>query len=347
VQYNGQAGSRQTLGNDQLTWEEALQTNVGVDFAILNNRIFGSIDVFKEDTKNQLLNIQLPADAGYTAIRGNVGNVENKGLELELGAVVIDVAGFQYRTSFNGTWIANKVTDLGPGVERLNLGGFGTVLLNEPIGVYEGVPYAGVNPANGKAMWLDINNQPVYVTTVDDRRIIGNTLPKAYGGWTNTFKYRGIGLEVFFQYQVGQDAFLGDMYNLSYSGSSTDNQLVSQLAYWRQPGDITNVPAPWEGGNRDGYDLRAPGFAPTRFLADAGYVRLKQVTLGYDLPGTLLSKIRLRKVNVFVQAMNLVTWTDYPGIDPEVVNANNLQNVSTYGNYPNGKQITFGINLGL
>jgi hypothetical protein len=195
-------------------------------------------------------------------------------------------------------------------------------------------------------MWLDINNNPVYSVTTADRRIIGYTLPTKFGGWTNSFSYKGISLEVFFQYQLSADAFLGDMYNLAYSGASNDNQLATQLEYWRQPGDITNVPAPWEGGSRDGFDIRFPGLAPDRFIADAGYVRLKQVTLGYDLPVNLISKVGLRKVKIFAQGMNLITWTKFAGIDPEVTVGNNLINTSTYGNYPNGKQLTMGITLG-
>jgi hypothetical protein len=329
-----------------LEWERAKSLNAGIDYAFLANRIYGSIDVFREDTESQLLPVQLPEDSGYTTITGNIGNVRNEGIELELGAMILDKAGFQYRSSVNVTFIKNEVTDLGPGVERLAVGAFGQLIKGEPIGIVEGVPYYGVNPANGKAMWLNIDNEPRYVTTVADRRIIANTLPKSFGGWTNSFSYKGISLEVFFQFQMGADAFLGDMYNLSYSGSSGDNQLVSQLDYWKQPGDITNVPAPWEGGSRDGYDLRFPGLAPSRFVADASYVRLKQITLGYDLPVALVSKAGFRKVNVFAQAMNLLTWTKFPGIDPEVVTANNFQNTSTYGNYPNGKQITLGITLG-
>lgn len=346
IQYNGQPGTRQGLGNDQLTWEEAKNLNIGLDYALFNNRLYGSIDVFREDTGNQLLGVQLPGDSGYTSVTGNIGNVRNEGIELELGGVILDKGGFLYRSSLNMTFIRNEVTDLGPGVTRLNVNAFGTVLLGHPIGVFEGVPYAGVNPANGKAMWLNANNQPVYVTTDADRRVIANTLPKSFGGWTHSLSYKGISLEVFFQYHLGADAFLGDMYNLAYAGSSTDNQLVSELNYWRQPGDITNTPAPWEGGSRDGFDQRFPGFAPSRFLADGGYVRLKQVTLSYDVPTTILSKVGIRKVNVFAQALNLATWTEFPGIDPEVVNSNNLGNTSTYGNYPNGKQITFGLNLG-
>lgn len=344
-QYNGTAAVRQNIANDLLSWERAKQANIGIDFAFFADRLFGTLEVFQENTEDQLLTVQLPGDSGYTAITGNVGNVLNEGIEIELGGTVLDVAGFQYRSSLNMTFIRNEVTELLPGVDRIATN-FGTTLVGEPVGVIEGVRYAGVNPANGKAMWYNAAGQPSYVNVTADREIIGNALAKRFGGWTNSFSYKGINLEVFFQYQLGADSFLGDMYNLAYSGSSTDNQLVSQLDYWKEPGDITNVPAPWEGGSRDGYDQRFPGFAPSRFVADAGYIRLKQITLGYDLPASILSKVGLRKVNVFVQAMNLATWTKYPGIDPEVVVANNLGNVSTYGNYPNGRQLSFGATVG-
>ncbi len=343
IQYLGGAGTRQTLGNDALSWERAVQTNIGIDFEIMAGRFFGSVDAFSEDTEQQLLPIQLPEDSGYTSIRGNIGNVNNKGIEIELGGTVFDKGGFSYRTSFNYTIIKNEVTDLGPGVEQINAN---AIQKGKSLGIIWGVPYAGVNPANGKPMWYDINNVPSYTTTAADGRIIGYTLPRNFGGWTNSFAYKKIKLEVFFQYQLDADSFLGDMYNLSYSGSSADNQLASQLEYWKQPGDITNVPAPFEGGNRDGYDLRFPNNAPSRFVADAGYIRLKQVTLSYDLPTAFLSKAGIRRLNLFVQAMNLATFTKFPGIDPEVVNANGFAGVSTYGNYPNGKQITFGVNLG-
>ncbi len=342
IQYLGGAGTRQTLGNNALSWERALQTNIGLDFALFSNRVYGSVDVFREDTQDQLLSIQLPEDAGYTSIRGNIGNVRNEGIEVELGAVVFDKAGFQYRTSLNYTLIKNEVTDLGPGVDRIG----NTYIKGEPIGFIWGVPYAGVNPSNGKPMWYDINDVPSYTTTAADGRIIGYTLPKSFGGWTNSFSYKSIKLEVFFQYQLGADGILGDMYNLAYAGSSSDNQLVSQLDHWKQPGDITNVPAPWQGGVRDGYDLRFPNNTPSQYVSDAGYIRLKQVSLSYDLPAALLSKAGIRKVNVFAQAMNLLTFTKFAGIDPEVVVANNFQNVSTYGNYPNGKQLTLGLTLG-
>lgn len=345
-QYNGTSAVRQVIANDLITWERAKQFNLGVDFSFFADRLFGTVEVFQENTEDQLLPTQLPADSGYGSIRSNIGNVLNEGLEIELGGTILDVAGFQYRSSFNITFIRNEVTDLVPGQERLAVGTFGQLIKGEPIGIIEGVPYAGVNPANGKAMWYNIDGEPVYTTTVADRRIIAKMLPSSFGGWTNSFSYKGINLEVFFQYQLGADSFLGDMYNLAYNGSSTDNQLVSQMDYWKEPGDITNVPAPWEGGVRDGYDQRFPTLAPSRYVADASYIRLKQITLGYDLPSSLLSKVGLRKVNVFVQAMNLVTWTKYPGIDPEVVVANSLLNTSTYGNYPNGRQLSFGATVG-
>lgn len=342
-QYLGSAGTRQTLGNDLLSWERAKQLNIGIDYSLFNDRIYGTVDVFREDTEDQLLDIPLPGDSGYGVIKGNAGNVRNEGIELEIGAVVLTRGDFQYRTSFNVTFIKNEITDLGPGVEQIGTSYF----VGESIGTIYGVPYAGVNPANGKAMFYDINGKPVYTAQTEDGRIIGDVIPDSYGGWTNSFTYKGLSLEVFFQYQLGADAFLGDMYNIAASGSYNDNQLVSQLSYWKKPGDITNVPKPMEGGVIDGYGQQAAGdYGTSRYVADAGYIRLKQVSLGYDLPSSLVSKIKFRKARVFVQAMNLATFTKFPGIDPEVVNANNTNNVSTYGNYPNGRQFTAGVSLG-
>jgi TonB-dependent starch-binding outer membrane protein SusC len=341
-QYLGGSGTRQNLGNDLLSWEEATQSQVGLDFAFFANRLYGSLDVYREDTKNQLLNTPLPGDSGYGSVIGNTGNVRNEGIELEIGAVVIDRGGFKYRTDFNVTFNRNRVTDLG-GEDQIGT----TLFLNQPIGTIWGIPYAGVNPANGKAMWYDINGLPTYSGLTADGRIIGRTLPKNYGGWTNSFSFKGISLEVFFQYQLGNDAFLGDLYNLSQSGAYNDNQLVSQLDYWKNPGDITNVPKPYEGGSVDGYSQGYTGnYGTGRFVVDAGYVRLKQVTLSYDLPAAVLSKIKFRRVNIFAQAMNLLTFSKFPGIDPEATGANSDQGTSTYGNYPNGKQFTAGVTLG-
>jgi TonB-linked SusC/RagA family outer membrane protein len=344
AQYNGNPGQRPIrLENDLLSWEREEQITIGVDFAVLGSRLYGAVDFWRSDTDDQLFTIPLPSDSGFGGITGNAGSVRNQGIEIELGAVVVDAGGFKYTTDFNISFQENELTELPNGEERIG----NDLIVGEPVNFVYGVPYAGVNPANGKAMWYDSLGNPVYRTQERDGRVLGSSIPKTFGGWAHNLSYKGITLEVFFQYSLDYKTFLGDLYNLAYAGATNDNQLVSQLDRWQEPGDITNVPIAVDGGQVDGFDQRFPGFAPSRFVDDGGYIRLKQVTLGYDLPISVLDRIGLKRFYVFAQALNLYTWTNYSGIDPEVIEYNNNAGISTYGTYPNGKQFTLGVNIGL
>ncbi len=343
-QYNGNPGQRPIrLANDLLSWEREEQITLGLDFAILGSRIYGAVDFWRSDTEDQLFSIPLPSDSGFGSITGNAGSVRNQGIEIEVGGVIVDQGGFRYSSDFNISFQENELTELPNGDERIG----NTLIVGEPINFIYGVPYAGVNPANGKAMWYDSLGVPVYNVQERDGRVLGSTIPSTFGGWAHNFSYKGITLEVFFQYSLGHITFLGDLYNLAYSGATNDNQLVSQLERWQEPGDITNVPIAVDGGQVDGFDQRFPGFAPSRFVDDGGYVRLKQVTLGYELPVSVLNRIGLKRLYVFAQGLNLLTWTKYSGIDPEVVEFQNNAGGSSYGTYPNGQQLTLGVNIGL
>ena len=344
VQYLGNAGQRPIrLANDLLSWEREEQITLGIDFAVLNSRLYGAVDVFRSDTEDQLFNIPLPTDSGFGSIRGNAGNVRNEGIEVEIGAVVLDVGGFRWNSDFNITFLRNELTALPGGDERIG----NALIVGEPVNFIFGVPYAGVNPANGKAMWYDTLGNPVYTVQQRDGRVLGSSIPSRFGGWNNVFTYKGLSLTVFFQYSMGHKIFNGDLYNLAASGSFRDNQLVSQLDRWQNPGDITNVPIAFEGGVVDGFDQQFPGFGPSRYVSDGGYIRLKQLTLAYEFQPALLSRIGFKRIQVFGPALNLVTWTKYDGIDPEVIEFNNNAGFSSFGAYPNGRQYSIGVNLGI
>ncbi|MDH5598335.1 MAG: TonB-dependent receptor [Cyclobacteriaceae bacterium] len=343
-QYLGGAGSIPTvLQNDLLGWEREKQINLGIDFAILSSRISGAIDFWRSNTQDQLLAIPLPSDSGFGGITGNAGNVLNEGIELEIAGTIINGSELRWDSRFNISFQRNELTALPNGEDRIG----NDLIVGEPVGFIWGVEYAGVNPANGKAMWYDTLGMPVYTAQERDAKILGSTIPTKFGGWSNVVSYKGLSMEIFFQYSMGHKVFLGDGYNLAASGSFRDNQLVSQLDRWQQPGDVTNVPMPIDGGYIDGYDQQYPGFTTSRYLMDGSYIRLKQITLSYDLPEKILNTVKIKNAKVFVQGMNLYTFTKFEGIDPEVVEANNNNDVSTFGAYPNGKQFTIGVNLGL
>jgi len=341
-QYAGAAGSELILANDQLTWEESFQNNIGLDFGILGNKLTGSVDVFRNDTESQLFPVPISDDSGFGNVTSNVGTVRNEGIEIELSSVNLDVAGFTWTTTFNVTFQKNQMLELPGGIDTLGT----QLIVGQPIQFIWGVDYAGVNPANGRPMWYNRAGEARYGGFgVNDAEIIGSPIPGSFGGLSNTFSYKGITLDVFFQYQLDAEAFLSDMYNLAYSGSTGDNQLRSQLDRWQQPGDVTNVPRAIEGGSISGYDTRFPGQNPGRYVSDASYVRLKTLSLSYDLPKSVLDIIKMKSVRLFFVGTNLVTWTKFDGIDPEVVLNNTSQGLSTYGVFPVGRQITGGVNI--
>lgn len=343
AQYTGQSLLRLgALGNDRISWEEENQLSAGIDFALFNGRLTGAIDYFQNNTTKQLFNIDLPTDSGVGSVRGNFGEVLNAGIEIELGATIMDRGGFKWSMNGNFSTLKNEVTKLPNNAPRLG----NTLIVGQPINFLYLFEFAGVNPANGKAMIYDKNGNLAYQGKEEDAAVRGSLIPTYYGGLANNFSYKGLSLEVFFQFQGGNKAFNSDFYNLYRSGSVADNQLASQLNRWQNPGDVTNVVRAFQGGSIDGQDQVFGTFGTTQFMSDASYLRLKQVTLSYNLPSSLVSKVRMSKATLFVQGLNLLTFTNYQGIDPEVVSNNATTGVSGFGVYPVGRQVMAGVTIG-
>ncbi|MEQ9204190.1 MAG: TonB-dependent receptor [Cyclobacteriaceae bacterium] len=341
-QYLGAAGQALVLANDQLSWEESKQMNFGVDFGFLKNRLTGSLDVFRNDTGNQLFPVPLSDDSGFGNITANVGEIRNEGIELELNAVLVDVGGFQWQSSFNITFLNNEVLSLPGGVDTIGT----SLIVGQPSDFLWGIDYAGVNPANGRPLWTNRAGELIYGgANVNDAYVLGSSIPDYYGGFSNTFSYKGLSVDLLFQYQMGAEAFNSDLYNLAYSGSTPDNQLRTELNRWQNPGDVTNVPIAYEGGVVAGFDTQFGGQATGRYVSDASYIRLKQLNISYLLPTKVTDVLKMKQIRLFANATNLITWTKYTGVDPEVVLNNNQDGLSAYGVYPVGKQYTAGINV--
>lgn len=331
------------LGNDLISWESETQASAGIDFALFGSRLRGSFEYYNNLTQDLLFDVPLPTDSGVGSVRGNSGEVVNRGFDIELGGVVLDKGSFKWNITANVSTLHNELVSLPNNQKRIG----NTLIVGEPISFLYLFDFAGINPANGKAMIYDTLGNLSYSGATRDAAVRGSNIPKYFGGLSNSFSYKGINLEVFFQFQGGNQAFNGDLYNLYASGSSANNQLVSQLARWQNPGDVTNVARAYQGGVIDGFDQQFGTFGTTQFMSDASYVRLKQVTLSYNLPSSIISKMKLNKVSVFVQGLNLWTYTKFDGIDPEVVSNNNGTGVSSFGVYPVAKQFMGGISIGL
>ncbi|WP_185155481.1 SusC/RagA family TonB-linked outer membrane protein [Rudanella paleaurantiibacter] len=352
--YNGAAGfAPSQLGNPDLKWETNVTTNLGMDFGFFGNRLTGSVDVFDRTSRDVLLGVNLPFTSGFTAISRNSGSVQNRGLEIELNTVNVQSGDFKWKSSFNITFIRNKVVKLIDGITPLaNPDSAITINYNDFYGVartaIQGRPllanytteYAGVNPANGRPMFYDFAGNITYTpVTPRDLRYLGSEQPLFYGGFQNSISYKGLTLDALFQYDYGRRSFNNQTSFLAELAGRDFNAIRSVYdRRWQQPGDITDVPRPING-NAETRGISSLG--GSRTLEDASYLRLKQITLSYDVPGTIGRKIAASKARVYVQAQNLLTWTNWTSYDPEFLNFGS----GNSGVVPNSRSITAGINL--
>lgn len=336
-QYLGAGGLAITqLGNDLLTWEEAETYNFGLDATVFNGRIIATVDFWRKNSSSLLFNTPLPIDSGFGSITRNTGLVRNQGVDIDLQTVNVVAGKFQWSTAFNITFLENELRELYNGLDRIG----NNLIVGKPISFWYTHQYLGVNPANGRALYADANNNPTYIVGDATLRYIGSGLPSSYGGLSNTFSYGPLSLDVFFQGQFGNLAGNQDMFNLEDWGSTNGNMRINQLNYWKAPGDITTVGKPFEGGQEPGTS-NIDTFS-TRLLSDGGYIRLKQVTLNYIMPAATASKIGMKGMTVFVQGINLHTFTRYNGQDPEAVG---IASNASIGRFPNAKQYSAGVNL--
>jgi TonB-linked SusC/RagA family outer membrane protein len=352
--YNGQAGFAPTqLANPDLKWETNTTVNLGLDFGFFQNRLTGSVDVFKRTSTDLLLAFNLPASSGYGSISRNAGAVENKGLEIEFNSTNVQAQRFKWTSSFNITFLQNKVTKLYDGITPLqnpdsaitvsytDYYGVGrTAILGRPLQTQYAIQYAGVNPATGRPMYYDYAGNITYSpVSPRDLKFLGSELPKFYGGFTNNFSYAGLSLDVFFQYDYGRRSFNGQTSFLTELAGRNFNALKDVYdRRWQNAGDITDVPRTING-NVESRGISS--LSGSRTLEDASYLRLKQLTLAYDIPAALSGRAKISKARVYVQAANLITWTNWTSYDPEFLNLGS----GNSGLVPNSRVYTAGFNL--
>lgn len=366
--YAGQNGVAPTaIANPDLKWETTDQFNVGTDLSFIQSRVNLSVDLYQKLTSNLLLNVQLPNTSGFASALQNVGNTENRGIEFNLNTVNLEQQnGFRWTSNINVSFNKNKITKLYNGNDIINLRGgsgfgqartFGLLREGESIGAFFGWQANGVyatSPENEKQLRADNATGYLYrggdMRFVDqngdniiddrDRVVIGNALPKFTGGFTNSLQYRHFQLDALLQFSYGNDVYNGTR-TVSESLFQFANASKKALNRWRKEGDVTDIPRADHtdpGGNRR---------SSTRWLEDGSYLRIKTVTLAYDVPSSLLQKVRVSNLRLYATAQNLFTFTRYTGIDPE---ANSYGSTVTdlgfdYAAYPQYKTFMFGINL--
>lgn len=349
--YAGAAGQRPSqLGNPDLKWETTAQMDVGIDFGLFDNRLTGEIDYYEKKTSGLLLNVNVPATSGFMTQTRNVGKLENSGFELVLNSQNF-TGKFKWSTNFNMAFNKNKVVDIQTQIIEASF--FNRVMEGQPVGVFYTVEYAGVDPANGDALFyknvknadgtIDRSTVAPSAYAQAQRVAVGNPNPDYIVGLTNNFSYQGFDLTVFFNGVFGNELSTYGMGRYSSANMRfEDNQTVDQIDAWTTPGQITNIPQARFFAN-NGAQLSS------RYVVGGSFVRLRNITLGYNIPARLLSKAKLDKVRIYTSALNLLTFTDYPYWDPEV-NADfqdtNVAKGNDFYTPPQPKTILFGVNIG-
>lgn len=363
-----------TFAVPDLRWEKTGQTNLGIDFSLFDSRFSGTIDYYEKKTNDLLLWADMALSSGFGAVAQNVGSVSNKGFEASFWGKVADTKNFYWHSSINISTNKNKVLSLNDGQEFIksdpgldwNSEYYYISEVGKPVGMMYGLvfdrlyqvedfiydptvdsvhPYilkdgVAANPHGqgpGHALYVDQNGDGII--DQDDRVVIGDPYPKHFGGFTNNFKYKDFDLSVLLQWSYGADVFNA---NEALWGHPSHNSSFSKLATiadaWTPWNTDTDVIAHYSNGlatwPRPGYK------GDTRYIEDGSYLRLKTITLGYNVP---IKKTGFKSLRLAVSGQNLHTWTKYSGFDPEVNVGGTLMPNLDYSAYPKSRTFSFSV----
>lgn len=340
------------VGNPNIQWESQAILDIGVEFGLFNNRINGVVDYFKKNSKDLLLNQPLSQTVGDedNSIVANIGEVENSGLEISLNADVVRAENFVWQVGGNISFLDNKVVSLVNGDDIIN-GDFGYNILREgeEINAFYTVKYAGVNPANGEPLYYDLDGNITNEYSAGFNTILEDKSPYANieGGFFTSVRWGGFGVRADFVGKSGNYIMNFQRQSGISIGNIDSNQRVEAFNYWKQPGDTNVLPSPLYQGTADQDS--------DRWLERGDYLRLRTLTVDYNLPGKLLDRSGIDRVRFFATGQNLFTITEYNG-DPEIgIGSNESSARGTAGfipgafslfSYPQTRSYTFGVEIG-
>jgi TonB-linked SusC/RagA family outer membrane protein len=328
--------------NPDLKWETTKETDVGFDLSFLGGRIGLIGDWYSKKTSDLLVRRPVSGTSGFTTVWTNVGNIENTGIEFQLSATPFQAhssGDFDWRADFNISHNKNKVTEL-YGHQPFNSGidGINRVQEGEPLGAFYTVRFLRVDPQTGDAVFDDINGDGDINS--DDRVIVGSPHPKYWGGLRNQFAWRGVDLNLFFEFSQGSKIYNGIRSFADDGGYYYDQKIKHALRRWRQPGDVTDVPRADYNGESGGL------IVSDRFVEDGSYVRFQELTLGYRLPQRFAGAANLSDARIYLSGRNLKVWSDFLGYDPDVNSNGSGSNTSLgteFYSYPRARTISIGV----
>lgn len=356
-------------GNANLQWETNEKINIGFDLAFWKDRITIAFDYFKNKNNQLVFDVPQPPSLGVpgNTIAQNLGNMENKGVELAMNFVVVKSRDFDFDLGFNYTHQSNKVLSLYLDQDQIisnGTGNYNIYRVGQPVNALYGYQFVGVNSSNGNPVYRkadgsllmgNINNSTYYAITdlnsptfgaqgsltTADRMILGSALPKYFGGITSSIRYKQFSADMLFRFAGGNKIMnITRQESLMNQGFLNNGREI--LERWTKPGDVTNVPRLWYG--RDNF-TNLNQQASTRFIEDGDFIRFDNLSISYNVSSELLGRLfksTVKSFRFFVQGQNLFVITDYKGIDPDNIDERGLD----YNTIPPARTVSFGINIG-
>ncbi len=350
------------MGNRGLLWETTETWDVGIDGALFNNRLTFEIAYWNKDSKDLVMQVPTAPSMGipYNRYYDNIGKVNNRGFEFTLGSTIIDNKDFRWNSDLNFSTLKNEVKELLNDADIV--GNYTIVREGESMNSIYGYDYVGVNIENGYPIYEKADGSMVQfdllgeyywavydpqdpanvdnagsLSAAKDRKVLGNTIPKWFGGWNNTFLYKGFDLNIFLRFSGGNKIYNAtrqeDLLNMEFANNG--KEILGRWQSKENPGDgITPIV-----GYFDGTALNFNASATTRFVESGNYLKLGTLSLGYTLPKDIVNNLSLSNVRFYISGQNLLTISKYKGLDPEQTGIN-------YGDKPQQKVVTFGVNVG-
>lgn len=334
-------GMISTLENRKVSWEKNANFNIGIEASVFDNRLSLNAEYYNKKTSDMLLNYPMATSTGFNGYNANVGDMRNSGFEIELKGTPIKTNNFTWEITWMGSTVKNKVLKLTSTSPEI-ISGIYSIKEGNPLYTFYMAKSAGVDPATGAQLyWVydtDENGNKVnerissdYSKASESKYYMGSRIPDLYGSIGTSLSWKGLDLSILTTYSIG-----GKVYDGLYAGSMNNTYYNSNwnkhaMRRWQKPGDITDVPRIEVGGSYATND---------RFLVDASYFAIKNITLGYTLPKAWLNRAKLNSVRVFGSVDNLALFTHLEGMDPQY----NFTGQTDYSYSPN-RTFSLGIEV--
>jgi TonB-linked SusC/RagA family outer membrane protein len=333
VSYNATTGMAPSQpANPDLTWETNTSYNIGLDFGFLR-RFSGSLEYYYRKTSDMLLDIPLSRTTGFTSLRQNIGELQNSGVEALINATIVDGPVY-WSVGFNIAANRSEILSLGDQDEIIDSRIIHRV--GESLYSYYLYNYAGVNPLNGEALWYDEDENITNLYSNANKIIAGSPEAKYLGGFNTELSWKGISLNLNFEYKLGNQVLVEELHYAASDGFWWDvNQVNVALDYWREPGDITKTPKPIANNTTN-----SNGYYNTRWMYDGDYLRVKNITISYTLPSNVTQRLKIDQLRIYGSAINAYTFHSVDFWDPE----RGVEG-GGFGIYPMTKSFVVGLDL--